>query len=206
MRSGSFSPGRLSTPEETSTMPAPVRRMASATLSGVSPPDSTNGTSPSIPSSSRQSNGAPLPPGRVLSAGARASNRMRSAAGEKRRAARGVVGRLDRDRLHDGDAPAGADFGHALGRLLPMQLEDVGRDGGDDLVDQRIVRIDHQGHHLGPPARPRRQKLRRCRRDVAWARGEEHEADVVRPARQRRLQRRFGLQAADFDFGRHGAW
>ncbi len=40
INSGSFSPGRLSTPEETSTMAAPVKRMASATFSGVRPPAS----------------------------------------------------------------------------------------------------------------------------------------------------------------------
>ncbi len=38
--STSFSPGRLSTPEETSTAVAPVRRMASATFEGVRPPAS----------------------------------------------------------------------------------------------------------------------------------------------------------------------
>lgn len=40
IRSGDFSPGRTSTPEETSTARAPVRASAAATVSGVSPPES----------------------------------------------------------------------------------------------------------------------------------------------------------------------
>ena len=49
---------------------APVALIASATLSGVRPPESMNAISSLTPSSARQSKGAPLPPGRVLSAGA----------------------------------------------------------------------------------------------------------------------------------------
>ena len=40
IRAGDFSPGRVSTPEETSTARAPVRASAVATLSGVRPPES----------------------------------------------------------------------------------------------------------------------------------------------------------------------
>ena len=159
MRSGSFSPGLDSTPEETSTIGAPVARMASATLSGVRPPESMNGTWSLTPSSVRQSKGAPLPPGRVLSAGARASNRIEvggAAVGER---GLRVLRRLDLDRLHDGRAPAAADVGGALRRLLAMQLQEIGRRRSHDRVDQRVVRVDHEGHDLGPAARLVGQRL-----------------------------------------------
>src|SRR5450759_3333361 len=67
--SGSFSPGARSTPEETSTPGARVRRNASATLPASSPPDSMNGIPGSMPLSKVQSNGWPSPPGRVASCG-----------------------------------------------------------------------------------------------------------------------------------------
>ena len=52
-----------STPEETSTVVAPVARIASATLSGVRPPASIHGAGAGQPRSSDQSNRAALPPG-----------------------------------------------------------------------------------------------------------------------------------------------
>src|SRR5579863_2803200 len=77
--SGSFRPGALSTPEETSTPPARVTRTASVTLPALNPPETMNGISRSRFSRRCQSNTAPRPPGRVASLGAWASNRMRSA-------------------------------------------------------------------------------------------------------------------------------
>src|SRR4029077_18505637 len=75
--SGSFTPGALSTPDETSTPGARVMRSASATFSGFKPPESMNGIDKSIFSSRCQSNGLPRPPGRVASRGGRASNSRR---------------------------------------------------------------------------------------------------------------------------------
>src|SRR6202167_5928987 len=77
--SGSLTPGAPSTPEETSTPPARLTRMASATLPASRPPETMNGRLRSRFSSRSQSNTAPSPPGRVASFGARASNRIRSA-------------------------------------------------------------------------------------------------------------------------------
>src|SRR5215213_3235056 len=62
---GSFTPGALSTPEETSTPPAFVIASASATLPACSPPDSMKGIGSLRFSSRCQSNGLPRPPGRV---------------------------------------------------------------------------------------------------------------------------------------------
>src|SRR3984893_4394339 len=77
--SPSLTPGSRSTPEDTSTPPARVTRMACATFSAVRPPETRNGSFKSRFSSRCQSNTAPRPPGRVAPLGGRASNRMRSA-------------------------------------------------------------------------------------------------------------------------------
>ena len=60
----SFTPALLSTPDETSTCRAPVRRIASATFSGVNPPANIQGARHTRPASSCQSNANPLPPGK----------------------------------------------------------------------------------------------------------------------------------------------
>src|SRR6476661_1181291 len=78
--SGSLTPGARSTPEETSTPPAPVTLTASATFWALRPPETMNGSLRSRFSSTCQSNTAPSPPGRVASFGATASNKIRSAA------------------------------------------------------------------------------------------------------------------------------
>ena len=80
MRAGSFTPGSLSTPDETSTAAAPVRRTASATLPACRPPESNHGSGHSVPVSSRQSKLTALPPGSGEPFGGLASNSNRSAA------------------------------------------------------------------------------------------------------------------------------
>src|ERR1700730_11583016 len=60
-----FSPGRLSTPEDTSTAAAPEMRTASGNSSAVSPPDSIHGQRQDRPAISAQSKARPLPPGRA---------------------------------------------------------------------------------------------------------------------------------------------
>src|SRR5215510_6559081 len=57
--SGSFAPGALSTPEETSTPGARVMRSASATFPAFNPPESMNGIDRSRFSRRCQSNGLP---------------------------------------------------------------------------------------------------------------------------------------------------
>src|SRR5690606_2907762 len=63
IRTGSLTPGALSTPEETSTAGAPVIRAASARLSGDRPPARNHGRSKRRPASRVQSKLAPTPPG-----------------------------------------------------------------------------------------------------------------------------------------------
>src|SRR3984893_4113126 len=60
---GSFSPGRLSTPEETSTAAAPEMRTASGNSSAVNPPDSILRPRQDWPAPSPQPKASPLPPG-----------------------------------------------------------------------------------------------------------------------------------------------
>ena len=76
---GSFTPRSRSTPDDTSTAVAPVIRIASATLSTVSPPARIHGAGARQPRSSDQSNRTALPPGRVASGGGLASTSSRSA-------------------------------------------------------------------------------------------------------------------------------
>lgn len=65
INAGSFSPRMRSTPDETSTAGAPLAATASATLSGVSPPASSQGTGACQARMIDQSNATPLPPGRA---------------------------------------------------------------------------------------------------------------------------------------------
>src|SRR5690606_35265301 len=66
MSPGDFRPGAVSTPDETSTVFAPVTRIASPTLSGVRPPDSIQGISGRCPAISDQSKTRPFPPGNAF--------------------------------------------------------------------------------------------------------------------------------------------
>lgn len=81
IRAGSFTPRARSTPEETSTPAAPLCRIASATVSGVSPPASSQGRGITRPAVSPQSKAAAFPPGRLAPAGGLASSRKRSTTG-----------------------------------------------------------------------------------------------------------------------------
>src|ERR1700730_10075643 len=74
-----FSPGRLSTPEDTSTAAAPEMRTASGNSSAVSPPDSIHGQRPERPAISAQSTARTWPPDRGSDRyGGFASNSSRS--------------------------------------------------------------------------------------------------------------------------------
>ncbi len=56
-------PGAVSTPDDTSTAPAPVSRVASPKLASSSPPARSQGSAILFPARSRQSKESPLPPG-----------------------------------------------------------------------------------------------------------------------------------------------
>src|ERR1700741_3582842 len=76
----SFSPGRLSTPEDTSTALAPEMRTASGNISAVNPPDSIHSQRQDRPAIRSQSKARPLPPGNApRRRGGLASNSSKSA-------------------------------------------------------------------------------------------------------------------------------
>src|SRR5262245_37384909 len=79
--SGFFIPGASSTPDETSTVRAPVAATAPARLPILSPPASIQGSAQARPAISDQSKLTALPPGSApfISGGGLASNSSRSA-------------------------------------------------------------------------------------------------------------------------------
>src|SRR5690606_35773178 len=74
IRSGSLTPGALSTPEETSTIGAPEIRTASVRFSGDSPPARNQFAGSARLRIRVQSNDAPTPPGKSAPFGGLASN------------------------------------------------------------------------------------------------------------------------------------
>ena len=90
---------------------------------------------------------------------------------------------------------------HPLRALLAVQLQQIRIDRRHDGIDERIVRVHHQRHDPGAPARPGRQRPGRLGRQVARARRKEHQPDVVGAPGERRLQRSLRPEPADLDFG-----
>ena len=203
MRAGSFSPGLDSTPEETSTNEARVARMASATLSGVRPPDRMKGTCSLTPLSTPQSKAVPCPPGRVAPSGGLGVEQDVVDHGAVVERLAGVIGGRHLDGLDDRQVPATADVDGPVRALIAVQLQGIGPDGLDHGIDQRVLGIDQQGRNLGPAARFGDQRGCGRRVDAARARWKEHQADIVGAARQRRLQRDLGFQSANLDLGAH---
>ena len=145
-RSGSLNPGRLSTPDDTSTCSAPDSRTASATLSGVSPPASIHGRFQRRPAISRQSNAWPLPPGRSAPRGGRASTRIWSATLGIGVDLHQVRLARDPDRLHHRPPEPRPHLGDPLGRLPPVQLEHVDRHRREQRFERLVAGIDGQRH------------------------------------------------------------
>src|SRR6185312_1411583 len=76
---GSLTPRALSTPDDVSTVVAPVSAIAADTLAGVRPPARIHGPGAFQPRSSDQLNDTALPPGRVAAGGGLASSSSASA-------------------------------------------------------------------------------------------------------------------------------
>ena len=76
IRVGLLTPGALSTPDDTSTIFAPLTAMARAIFSGVRPPAKNQGRAKVRPFNICQSKAAPWPPGRAASVAGTASNRI----------------------------------------------------------------------------------------------------------------------------------
>ncbi len=135
---------------------------ASATLPGVRPPESSQGTSGSKPASSVQSNGTPLPPGSVRTL-RRLGVEQETVGDRLVGTRRGEIARLpDADRLHHRPAEALAQRGHGFRRLGAVQLQPVG-----------AARL----------RRSRRSPFRRRRRSAPRSRRGRRRAAPVRAAR-----------------------
>ena len=148
----SLTPGRLSTPEDTSSPGAPVSRSAATTLSGVRP----TGEQPRVagfhPLQKRPVEGLAVATGPV-------GARWRAGI-EQQVVGHGIVGRDHAEigagpqpERADHRQPEGAAHGGDTGRCLDtMQLQQIGRQGRDDRGEFRIVGID--GHASTFFARP----------------------------------------------------
>ena len=69
-----------------------------------------------------------------------------------------------------------------------MQLDQIGRDRRDHLLNRRVRGIDHQGRCGFLPAKARRQIARLVQADMARARRKEHQAAEIGARRQGRLR------------------
>ena len=205
IRRGSFRPAPRSTPEETSTSGAPDRRIASATFQGSSPPARNHGRCEAC--------ARPAGPSRTPRRGRRAARRPRgglasnirwSATASKARRGVEVGGLGDRQSLDHAGAGARADLAAArAGVSRPCSWI---RSGAQRLRRSRRARRRRDRPSppttLRPAPRRRGQPRGGLGRDVARALGEEHEADVGRPAVQRRVHRLGRRQSADLGFDR----
>ncbi len=88
-------------------------------------------------------------------------------------------------------------------RLGAVQLDHVGIDASDHLVEFRVIGIDEKHNDLRLTARQVREAACGCHIDVAWTCGVEHEADVVGAAVECGSERCLGLQSADFHVDGH---
>ena len=203
--SGSFTPGALSTPEETSTPGARVMRSASATFSGIRPPDSMNGIVGSrsveqVPVERLAEAAGPRSPRAAAWRRTAGGRRVRDRAGSRRDrrfasiASAFITGRPKRC----------LDRADALRRLLAVQLEHVGLQRRRRC--RRASRRPHRRCSATFSARPftRAAELaRRMKRHVARPRRKEHEAHHVGAGIERGVERVGRGQAADFDESSH---
>ena len=93
-----------------------------------------------------------------------------------------------RDRRPDLQAAACLDRGGA-GRGRIVQLQHFELSGCDRLIDQRIVGVHHHADARDMARHARGQLRRTIAREVARGGREEHEADMARPAGNRRVER-----------------
>ena len=162
---GPCSPGRHSTPDDTSTWSAPVSRTASATLSGVRPA----GQHPRPPPAARRGSAAsrrsaPLPPGRSASARRRARRpAIWSATRNSRRSARRSASTETPIAFITGSPKRSPHLGDPLRRSRGRAAAACRSDSLDDRLERVVVGIDGQrhpdqpiGHACGDPARVRR--------------------------------------------------
>ncbi len=134
-------PGALSTPDETSTCRAPVRRIASATFCRGKPTGQHPRHRPSPSGDEPPVEGQPVPAGQV-----RPLRRFRiheNLIGHTRIdiERRKIIRIRHAHRLHDRQAETRPDLGHALGRLGAVELQHV-----DGHPVRSAPRVPHRPH------------------------------------------------------------
>src|SRR6516225_6488744 len=177
--SRSFSPGRLSTPEETSTDAAPEIRTASGNSSAVKPPDSIHWRRQDRPAISPQSKARPLPPGSAS------------------------LRRGDRHRLHYRPSEPKPGLGNSFRALMAVELQDIDRRLGEDGADRVVVGIDKDPDSRDPRRNRGAEPRRFGCRDSARTRQVEVKAQIDGAARDRRSHRRLGRQTANLRGNAH---
>ncbi len=114
------------------------------------------------------------------------------------------VGALaDRERLDHRQPEHRTDDGDPFRRLLAMQLQQVGLEGGDAQFQELVIGIDRDRDLAGPALHPLPERAHRLEADMARRRRKEHEAHQIGPGLERRIERNRRRQAADFDQDGH---
>ena len=141
---------------------------------------------------------AALPPGRVAPAGGFASS---SSASAPAGVARQVGGGADADRAPDRQAEARAQRGAAIAPAVELQHIQPHR--VQHRGDRVVGRLDEQADARRAAGMPRRQRRGLRRRHAARRGREEHEPDPVGAGRDRGVERRRIVDAADLDPDAH---
>ena len=188
-----FTPGALSTPEDTSTICAPLTAMARATFSGVSPPARNQGRAKvaghAESASRRPRHGRRDAP--HLAAARHRTGSCRRHRHSRRRALARSAGSATGKRLDDGNAETRADIGRPRRRLPAMQLEKI------RLHLRRrsrpVVSSLSSTTSAASLSRPRIRSARRgalLQAEMAGTFGEEHQAAEIRAGAQAPRRRR----------------
>lgn len=174
-----MTPGRRSTPEDTSTAAAPVAQIAAATFSAVSPPaNPRRRRPPSLQHQPIESSG--IPPGpRRLRRRLRLQHQPLGTAGLHRQISLG----LDPQRVPDRQPEPRLQFRNPL--RPGINLQGVEPHYSQHGLHQRIRRIDEQPDPTRPARDPRRQGRGSLRRDVS-RRGRVEDGAPSRPPPPRR--------------------
>ena len=150
---GSFSPGRISTPEETSTAEprwgGQLRRRCRVQAAGQHLVDANLRRNPA---SVRQSNAMPLPPGSVAPSGGLGVEQDQVGGVSVIQSDGGVGGGFDLDRFHHAAASRLRDLSYALRCLAAMELDEIWACCLHRCRDIGVGRIDQQRDDLGPSA------------------------------------------------------
>ena len=119
--------------------------------------------------------------------------------------ARDILAVGHRQHLDDGPAAAGSDRGNARGQFVAVELDQIGRDRGHNLVQSGIRGLDQKCHHARPAAQQSCENGGLFQRQMARAPLEEHETGEIGARAKRSIGCLPAVDPADFDHHAHGA-